>query len=504
MPSDPNPPDLILVSDLHLGRGRLSGTGRYHALETFFFDEDFLDFCQGLVAEAEQRRTPFRLIFNGDTFDLLRIEPAHVGPSAARRERRFGAPVTPEVAAEMMTSILAGHPAWVEAVALVLAAGHGVLFLPGNHDVELQWEPVQRPLREAVAEALRRRGAGVEEALGRLVFEPWFHHEPGRIWVEHGSQYDPECSFRYPLRAGQPALWDGPALERDMPLGNFFQRYLYNAFGAITFIVPSTRANSRYLRWLVWNRPGLLLRVLSGHGPFSLQLLRRVAMTAGGMSPQEEAHRAELERLAAGSGLGRTLHDIDALKHVPPNLAQAARAVVWPLARLVLLALTVGLGGFGLWFAAFGAITHLQAGLGFKTVLFLGMHLALMAVLLGGLAWRLLRAPAAPPRPLRRAAGHIARLLGVPIVTFGHIHEEVVAPLDTGAPGAATYFNTGTWISVFTHEPLLPRERIQFSFLRVRGHQAELLHWSPSRGRAVPAILFEEDEHAVEPGVRAA
>jgi len=496
--------DLVIVSDLHLGRGRIRGSGRYHALETFFFDDDFLDFCESLVADAEARRMPLTLLFNGDTFDLLRIEPAQVGREAARRERRFGAAVTPEVAAAMVARILEGHPLWVEAVARVLAAGHTVIFLPGNHDVELQWELVRKPVREAVAGVLRRWG--VEEgALKRLSFRPWFYHEPGRIWVEHGSQYDPECSFRYPLRAGRMEQWGVEALERDMPLGNFFQRYLYNAFGAITFIVPSTRANSRYLRWLVWNRPALLLRVLSSHGPFSLQLLRRVAMAPGRAAALEEAHRVELERLAMESGLGRVLQEIDGLKHVPPNLAQAARMVALPLVRLAGLALGVGLGVFGLWFAAFGAIHQLQAGLGLKTALFLGLHVAGIGALLGVLGWRLLRAPpVAPPRPLRRAAGRLARLLGVPVVSFGHIHEEVAAPLGSTQVGEAFYFNTGTWISVFAHEPLLPRERIQFSFLRVRGQQAELLHWSPGRGRAVPAILFEEEDSPGGSGIQAA
>jgi hypothetical protein len=39
----------------------------------------------------------------------------------------------------------------------------------------------------------------------------------------------------------------------------------------------------------------------------------------------------------------------------------------------------------------------------------------------------------------------------------------------------------------------LPRERVQFTFLRVRGLEAELLQWSPGRDRPMPVILLEED-----------
>jgi hypothetical protein len=40
---------------------------------------------------------------------------------------------------------------------------------------------------------------------------------------------------------------------------------------------------------------------------------------------------------------------------------------------------------------------------------------------------------------------------------------------------------------------LLPRERVQFTFLRVRDSTGELLHWSPGRGEPLPVILLDED-----------
>ena len=49
------------VSDLHLGRGKNSHTGRYFELEAFFYDEDFRGFCQWLVDDAHKRNASLRL-----------------------------------------------------------------------------------------------------------------------------------------------------------------------------------------------------------------------------------------------------------------------------------------------------------------------------------------------------------------------------------------------------------------------------------------------------------
>jgi hypothetical protein len=494
--------DVVVVSDFHIGRGRNPRTSRFHTLETFFYDDDLRRFCRWICEEAKARQAPLRLVFNGDTFDFLRIDVEGDDGSSAR-ERRFGPDLSPPVAAHVLRDILAGHPVFVEALADVLEAGHEIVFLPGNHDVELGWAPVQEELRQAVRKALASR-AGVlaaDGAIDRLVFKPWFHHEPGRLWIEHGCQYDPECSFRWPLRGPLAAGVEDPkSLELDMPLGNFFQKYLYNAFGPLTFIVPSTRANARYVRWLLLHEPRLLFRVVGSHLPFIVQVLRRLAEKGSSATRAlKEAHESTLEELARTSGLGETLRKIDQLKNVKLDVLRAATEYGRQALLFTSAALAVALAGAGLWFTGVNAIGELQAGFGLKAMLFLLLNFLMITGVVGGALFTVLRtSPAPTPRPLRTGAQQLVNLLDVPVVTFGHTHDEVVWPLARPAGGPAWYYNTGTWIAVFTHDVLLPRERVQFTFLRVRGLQGELLHWSPGRNEALPVILLDEMEpHSV-------
>lgn len=490
--------DVIVVSDLHIGRGRNPRTGRYHPLETFFHDTDMRRFLDWITRDAGARGRTVKVVFNGDTFDLLRTEIHPAEGDASRREHRFGLDATPDVVRRQMEAIVAGHPGFIEAIADLCAGGHAVVFLPGNHDLELQWDSAHAPLLAAVRAALGERpGVDVEAALARVSFPAWFVYEPGRLWLEHGCQYDPESAFNYPLRRPLEAAFPAAAAEEDYPLGSFFQRYLYNAFGSVSFLVPSTRANTRYARWLLVNQPRLLMRVFWSHLPFVWQLMRRLSTRSDdGKAALRAAHLAEVERLAKESGLGHDLRAIDAEKVVlGRDLAQALADYGKRAVRTAGIVSALILAGAGIWSSAVLAINEMGPGFGLKAFLFILLNVVMMVSLAAATTWLVLRGEPPPSPPtLRAAARAIARRLKVPVVSFGHTHEEVFWRFEREPGQDATYVNTGTWVAVFAHDDAVPRDRVQMTFLRVVDHEPELMHWSPGRGEPMPVVLFDEEE----------
>lgn len=490
--------DVVVVSDLHIGRGRNPRTGRYHPLETFFHDTDIRRFLEWVARDAERRGRQLKVVFNGDTFDLLRTEIHPVEGESSRREARFGLDPTPDVVARQMDVIVAGHPGFIEALADLVAAGHIATILPGNHDLEIQWDSAQAPVFAALRDVLATRpGVDVEAAVARLTFEPWFVYEPGRLWIEHGCQYDAESAFHYPLRRPIEHRFPAGAAEEDLPMGSFFQRYLYNAFGALTFLVPSTRANARYARWLLLNQPRLLYRVAMSHLPFIWQLMRRLSRRDGETRmAMAAAHAVELDRLSRTYDLGDDLLAIDAEKvTLGADLSVALEDYGRRALRAAGMVSGLVLAAAGLWSSGLLAISELGPDFGLKTLLFLALNVAMMFAVGAATTYLLLRTEPPPSPPsLPRAARAIARRLDVPIVSFGHTHEEVFLRFDRRPGLVSTYINTGTWVAVFAHHDAVPRERVQMTFLRIVDAHPELLYWSPGRGEPMPVILFDDHD----------
>lgn len=144
--------------------------GAEGALDDFphaaFLGELLLDYARGPQADGL-----IDVVFNGDTFDFLKIAldggwPYHISKAVALRKLEL---------------LLAHHRPFVEAVDAFIQKGQGryrVHFVVGNHDAELLFPAVQRALREACGGHEEVRFPGNELSLGPL-------------HVEHGHQFDP-------------------------------------------------------------------------------------------------------------------------------------------------------------------------------------------------------------------------------------------------------------------------------------------------------------------------
>jgi UDP-2,3-diacylglucosamine pyrophosphatase LpxH len=157
-------PDRLVVvfSDIEMGAG-----GPYDD----FPRSDFLaDVIRGYG------RDPYRwlgvdLVFNGDTFDLLKTSSRGGWPTY----------VTRDIAIDKMERVAAAHPAFFEAVRDHLKGDPGrrrAFFVVGNHDMELLFPEVQAVIRERLGNS-------------QSVFFPGFDLNLGRLHIEHGNQLDP-------------------------------------------------------------------------------------------------------------------------------------------------------------------------------------------------------------------------------------------------------------------------------------------------------------------------
>ncbi len=161
---------------------------------------------------------PCRMILAGDFFDFSMANavpaPSEAGFDVSPREKRFGLDPTGEKTAWKIDLIFGQHPALLPAMARFTSRGNEIVLVPGNHDEEILLPEVQEHLRH-----LLEGSAGDPD---RVRFSPWFYHEPGRVYVEHGHFYDPDNAPSSPLRpcpipAGSQVV---------LPLGALVTRYL--------------------------------------------------------------------------------------------------------------------------------------------------------------------------------------------------------------------------------------------------------------------------------------
>ena len=177
----------VVLSDLHLWEA-VDGDGLWmrYRQRRFFPDESIARLLEALTRDVADG--DFELVLNGDIFDF----------DVPRPDGRDDTPHTEGDAARRIDRILDHHPGFVTALAKLVSRGHRVVFVSGNHDVQLAFAAVRERilarLESAVAELSRGAAVGVR---ARVLFRAWFHRTRDGVHVEHGHQYDPYCATRY-------------------------------------------------------------------------------------------------------------------------------------------------------------------------------------------------------------------------------------------------------------------------------------------------------------------
>src|SRR5690606_13806811 len=151
------------------------------------------------------------LVLNGDIFDFDSVMAMPEKPSFTVRwlEKRRGLNSEEQKSSFKMNVILEDHRVWVEAIREFILKGKRVIFVIGNHDVELHWPAV----RQAFFNNLDLPTPFEDH----VRFCEWFYISNGDTHIEHGNQYDSYSLCSNPIN---PLIKKGSKSYIRIPFGN--------------------------------------------------------------------------------------------------------------------------------------------------------------------------------------------------------------------------------------------------------------------------------------------
>ena len=233
----------IVLGDVHLADGEPEDPKRplwkRFKRPELFVDESFARF---LAFISERINGPIELVLNGDFFDFDSVTalPEKADFRIGWLERKRGLNSEEPKSRFKIRRILQDHHVLVDALRAFLLQGNEVVFVMGNHDMELHWPSVQREILAQLdlPEPLR----------ANVRFPEWFYISNGDTLIEHGSQYDAYCVCANPLF---PLIRKGSRKLVRLPFGNLAGRYMTNGMGLFNPHVESSYIMSlgQYLRF---------------------------------------------------------------------------------------------------------------------------------------------------------------------------------------------------------------------------------------------------------------
>jgi UDP-2,3-diacylglucosamine pyrophosphatase LpxH len=470
--------NLLVVSDLHLGQGFDPEEGTYSPMEDFLFDDAFARFLSYQERVRQQPRfggRPWKLILNGDLldfvqvtalpksrFDLKALKGVTDPKQLSADEQKNGLGTTRKESAWKVKCMARGHQCFFAALGRFVSQGNRVVVISGNHDIELYWPEVRKQFTIEIEQAYTREqemtGEGEPVVLADIeagvLFCPWFYYEPGRVYIEHGGQYESSSHFPDFLNPVSPkdpehiqVLW-----------GWLFGRYLFNKVESAHPFADNIKPPSRYVLWALRKAPLGTLWLIITHGWVFIQAFQSWRRS------REKRREPPCDNILPCE----ITHQIEALA----DKWSGGSRQEWfgMLIQGILTLLILGLGTAG--------VVHLIRTSWIEALVWLSA---------AGLAY-LVRHIAQTNLPtfddfLQRVAGELEETLEpthtVPYIVMGHDHIATIKKLKE-----AWYVNTGTWTLIFEHHgPIEGREKLTF-FRHIEGHRGppELLRWDDAVG----------------------
>ena len=215
----------LIVSDLHLGLGRVLETGQTNPLEEFLYDEKFVEFLH-FYTTGKYSEYEVELVLNGDIFNFLQVD----------YRGHFLTVITESVSLDKTKRIIEGHPQFFQAIKdFVKKEGNVVTYVVGNHDQCILWPGVRAHLNETLGTTIRFKNI--------VYFVDGVHIEHGHMH-EAANRLNPRKFF---LRRNLPE----PVLN--LPFGSHFFVEFVLKIKQLYPHVDKIRPVNRMMRWALLN-----------------------------------------------------------------------------------------------------------------------------------------------------------------------------------------------------------------------------------------------------------
>ena len=455
--------ETVILSDIHLADAEPVDAKRplWKAFKRreHFVDGDLVRLIAWLhTADA----APLELVLNGDIFDFDAVCELPTPPPSPIHwlQRLRGLGSEEWMSLFKVQCILRDHGPLFAALGAFVSRGNKLVFVIGNHDLEMHWAAVQTAIRAALGIA--------DGDQARVVFCDWFYVSAADTFVSHGHQYDAYCVTPDPIHplisvAGQPRV--------RIPFGDIANRYMINGMGyfnphaTANYIMSGRQYVVFFLRYMLVTQP-LLLWTWAWGAAVTLVItfleFLRPAMRDPIMVEEKVSNIAE--RAQVTPAVVRQLAAVD-----------VASACTKPLMIIQELWLDRGVLFLATLYAAFEIILTVNFVLPISTWWVL-VPLCLLFPLFLAYSFRVKPQTFTEPLLTPQRAELIARITGARLAVFGHTHLPELRQV-----GPLTFCNAGFWSPAFAEPTCTTRLGAQ-TFARVRPQpdgprQLELWEW---------------------------
>jgi UDP-2,3-diacylglucosamine pyrophosphatase LpxH len=471
----------FVLSDLHLSDAEPADPRRpfWKAFRRreHFVDGDLARLLGHLRANTDG---PLELVLNGDVFDFDTVmqmpDPAPTRLHWLMHLRGLGTEAW--MSEFKIQRIIADHPEFFAALRDWVGAGHKLVFVVGNHDLELHWPTVQSLVRDAIT---------TDATLGQqVVFCAWFYLSGGDTFVSHGSQYDPYCVVPDPVH---PFIRVRGRARVRLPFGDLANKYMLNGMGYFNphatqnYIMSGVQYVKFFLRYMVRDQPLLLWTWLwSATATLLATLAEFLRPAMRDPLTVEQAVHTIAERSQASPAMVRQLSAVD----VPSACTRPLMIVreLWLDRALLFLAMVYG---------AFQLVTWTNWFVDVRLAWVL-LPLALLFPLFLSYSFRVKPDTFAEPLLTPERAAQITAITGARQAVMGHTHEPQLVDI-----GPLRYCNAGFWSAAFAGPECTQRLGTQsFAWIRPAGEVRTLELWEmpPGAARPKPMAPLAQDAEA--------